>query len=145
MTATEGAGLVDTNLVVAFARVAPEDLPEMPLISTITLAEFSVGPLVATDPPEQARRQQWLHVVEASFDPLPFDDAAAPSSGSVTASLRAFSRKPSAPGDVALIAAVAIPQGIPLHTAKPDNLAHIEGLDRRCVWRVDLLTPKEQD
>ncbi|MEL4357288.1 MULTISPECIES: type II toxin-antitoxin system VapC family toxin [unclassified Luteococcus] len=145
MTATEGTGLLDTNLVIDLARVSPDDLPEVPIISTITLAELSVGPLVSTDPSERARRQQVLQLAEASFDPLPFDAAAARAFGAVAASLRASGRKPAARGYDALIAAVAISQDIPLHTANPDDFAHIGGLDLRPVRRAGAATSTEQE
>ncbi|GAB2481393.1 hypothetical protein GCM10027030_14290 [Luteococcus sediminum] len=132
---TQGVGLLDTNLVIDLARVTPEDLPEVPLISTVTLAELSIGPLLASDPTERARRQQVLQLAEASFDPLPFDAAAARAFAAVAASLRASRRKPAARGYDALIAAVAISQAMPLHTANPDDFAHIEGLDLRLVRR----------
>lgn len=135
MTDGDGAGLLDTNLVIDLARVVPDDLPEVPMICAITLAELSVAPLVAADPGERARRQQVLQLAEASFDPLPFDAAAARSFGSVAASLRASGRKPAARGYDALIAAVAISQGLPLHTANPDDFSQIEGLDLRPVRR----------
>lgn len=135
MTIPEGAGLLDTNLVIDLAHVEPDDLPEIPLISAITLAELSVGPLVAADPTERAHRQQVLQLAEATFEPLPLDAAAARSFGMVAASLRASGRKPAARGYDALIAAVAISQQIPLHTANPNDFAHIEGLDLRPVRR----------
>lgn len=135
MTVPEGAGLLDTNLVIDLAHVEPEDLPEVPLISAITLAELSVGPLVTADPTERAHRQQVLQLAEATFEPLPFDAAAARSFGRVDASLRASGRKPAARGYDALIAAVAISQQLPLHTANPNDFAHIEGLDLRPVRR----------
>lgn len=144
MTVPEGAGLLDTNLVIDLARVAPDDLPDVPVISAITLAELSVGPLVATDPRERAHRQQVLQLAEASFDPLPFDAAAARSFGEVAASLRASGRKPAARGYDALIAAVAISHQIPLHTANPDDFAQIEGLDLRPVRRSHTQTPTDQ-
>lgn len=135
MTAPDGSGLLDTNLVIDLARVFAEDLPEIPMISAITLAELSVGPLVASDPAERSRRQHILQLAEASFDPLPFDAAAARSFGAVAASLRSSGRKPMARGYDALIAAVAISQGMPVYTANPDDFAHIEGLDLRSVRR----------
>lgn len=145
MTTPDGAGLLDTNLVIDLARVEPTDLPEVPLISTVTLAELSVGPLVTADPTERARRQQVLQLTEASFDPLPFDAAAARAFGAVAASLRASGRKPAARGYDALIAAVAISQGIPLHTANPNDFAHIGGLDLRPVRRAGMATSTEQE
>lgn len=104
----------------------------------------SVGPLVTSKPTERAHRQHVLQLVEASFDPLPFDAEAARSFGAVAASLRASGRKPPARGYDALIAAVAISQGMPLHTANPDDFAHIEGLDLRPVRRYHTETSTDQ-
>jgi len=55
------------------------------LISTITLAELSVGPLVAASERERAKRQAVLQQAEADFEPLPFDAAAARAFGQVAA------------------------------------------------------------
>lgn len=77
MTAPDGAGLLDTNMVIDLSLVDPDDLPDVPMICAITLAELSVGPLVTSKPTERAHRQQVLQLVEASFDPLPFDAEAA--------------------------------------------------------------------
>lgn len=136
MTEHEASGLLDTNLLIDLVRVDPEDLPELPVICTITLAELSVGPLVAKDPAEQARRQQILQLTEATFDPLPFDAAAARAFGAIAASLRSAGRKPKARGYDALIAAVAVSRALPLHTANPADFVHIEGLDVRAVGRL---------
>ncbi|NBV26293.1 MAG: type II toxin-antitoxin system VapC family toxin, partial [Actinobacteria bacterium] len=39
-------GILDTSTVILLPRITtPEKLPEIPLISSITLAELSVGPL----------------------------------------------------------------------------------------------------
>jgi predicted nucleic acid-binding protein len=48
-------GLLDTNVVVLRAGVDPNELPEQLAISSITLAELSVGPLVTTEPAELDR------------------------------------------------------------------------------------------
>ena len=39
-------GLLDTNAVVLLERLRPEELPDEPVITAVTLAELSVGPLV---------------------------------------------------------------------------------------------------
>lgn len=52
-------------------------LPVEPMLTAITLAELSVGPLVATDDAERAARQAHLQRAEADFVPLPFDARAA--------------------------------------------------------------------
>src|SRR5205809_7790656 len=71
-------GLLDTNTVILLPRLRDRGvLPEGALISAITLAELSVGPLVATNDGDRAARQAELQTAEATFDPLPFDAAAA--------------------------------------------------------------------
>src|SRR3546814_11670758 len=67
-----------------------------PLITTITLAELSVGPLVAATDAARSARQAHVQQAEADFDPLPFDAPAARSFGQVAASLRRAGRKPAA-------------------------------------------------
>jgi hypothetical protein len=43
-----GRGLLDTSTVILLARLRdPSVLPDEPMISTVTLAELSVGPLLA--------------------------------------------------------------------------------------------------
>jgi predicted nucleic acid-binding protein len=124
-----GLGLLDTNTVILLPRLTdPAALPERPLISTITLAELSVGPLVATDEAERAARLAHLQQAEADFDPLPFDAEAARAFGQVAASLRRSGRKPVARAYDAMIAAIALANGLPLYTCNPGDFAGIEGL-----------------
>lgn len=104
------------------------DLPDVPLISTVTLAELSVGPLVATTTEERVARQAHLQQAEADFDPLPFDAAAARIFGGVAASLRRSGRKAKARVFDAMIAAIALNHELPVHTANPDDFAGIGGL-----------------
>jgi tRNA(fMet)-specific endonuclease VapC len=122
-------GVVDTNVVVLFRGLDPESLPDRPVITTITLAELAVGPLVAADPMKRARRQEHLRFAEASFPVLPFDEAAARAFGSVAAALRASGRKVSARGFDALIAATALANDLPLFTTNPDDFTAIDGLE----------------
>ncbi len=126
-------GLIDTNALLLLARLDPADLPATPLISAITLAELSVGPLVAGDDLERARRQAHLQQAEADFQPIAFDQAAARAFGSVAASLRARGRKPAARAYDALIAATAIAASLPLYTCDPDDFQGIDGLELRAV------------
>jgi tRNA(fMet)-specific endonuclease VapC len=122
-------GLLDTSAVILLPALRdPSVLPSRPLISAITLAELSVGPLVASNEEERAARLAHLQQAEADFDPLPFDADAARSFGQVAASLRRAGRKTSARAYDAMIAAVAISNGMPLYTAKPGDFAHIDGL-----------------
>ena len=123
-------GVLDTSAVIALPTlVSSEVLPDVPLITTVTLAELSVGPLVATDPTEQARRQALLQQVEADFEPLPFDAAAARAFGLVAADLRRAGRKTSARSYDAMIAAIALSRGLPVYTCNPSDFSAISGLD----------------
>jgi predicted nucleic acid-binding protein len=108
-------------------------LPDVPLISAITLAEISVGPLVTEDDAERARRAAQVQQAEADFEPIAFDAAAARTFGLVAASLRREGRKPTARAFDALIAATAIANGLPLYTCNPVDFAGIEGLSVRAV------------
>ena len=129
MTATHDRGLLDTSTVILLNRLTdPGVIPSEPSISAITLAELSVGPLVATTREEQAARQAHLQQAEADFDPLPFDVAAARVFGQVAASLRRAGRKPAARAYDAMIAAVAISNDLPLYTCNPQDFAGIDGL-----------------
>jgi len=104
-------------------------LPDEPLIAAVTLAELAVGPLVAADEDERARRQAHLQQAEADFVPLPFDDAAARAFGGVAASLRRAGRKTAARACDAMIAAIAIAEDLPLYTGNPADFEGIEGLE----------------
>lgn len=122
-------GLLDTSTVILLGRLSdPNLLPTDTRISAVTLAELSVGPLVATSESERAARQAHLQYAEADFDPLPFDSAAARACGQVVASLRSLGRKPSARSYDAMIAATAIAHDIPLYTVNPRDFEGIENL-----------------
>lgn len=123
------AGLLDTSTLLLLPRISdPASLPDEPLISAITLAELSVGPLVTEDLAERGARQAQVHQAEADFDPLPFDAPAARAFGRVAASLRQSGRKTAARSYDAMIAAIAIANGLPLYTANPGDFAGIDEL-----------------
>lgn len=126
---TDATGLLDTSTVILLSRLADASaLPERPAISAITLAELSVGPLVAVDETVRAARLAHLQQAEATFDPLPFDADAARVFGRVAASLRRSGRKATARAYDAMIAAIAIANGLPLHTCNPDDFTGIDDL-----------------
>jgi len=127
-------GLLDTSVVLLLSTLEdPSSLPEFPHASAVTLAELSVGPLVARSDAERAARQAVLQQFEANFDPLPFDDRAARTFGRVAASLRSAGRKVRARSYDAMVAAIALSHGLPLYTANPDDFRGIEGLEVRVV------------
>ncbi len=121
--------MLDTSTVIMLPRVAdPAVLPVEPLITAVTLAELTVGPLVASSDEERAARQAHVQQAEADFDPLPFDAPAARAFGRVAASLRQAGRKPSARAYDAMIAATAISRELPVYTCSPADFAGIDGL-----------------
>jgi len=123
-------GVLDTSTVVLLGRLDdPAALPDEPLITAVTLAELAVGPLVADDEGERARRQAHLQQAEADFVPLPFDASAARAFGEVAASLRRAGRKSAARAYDAMIAAVALANGLPIYTANPDDFIGIDRLE----------------
>ncbi len=123
-------GVLDTNTVILLPELRdPSSLPDEPTITAITLAELSVGPLLAATDNERAIRQAHLQQAEADFDALPFDRAAARAFGQVATDLRSTGRKTSARAYDALIAAIAISNGLPLYTTNPRDFRGIEGLD----------------
>ena len=122
-------GVLDTSTVIRLSEISdPMLLPAEPLITAVTLAELSVGPLVAGDERERSARQAHLQQAEADFDPLPFDAAAARAFGRVAASLRRAGRKPAARAYDAMIAAIALAHDLPVYTCNPDDFTGIDGL-----------------
>jgi tRNA(fMet)-specific endonuclease VapC len=122
-------GILDTSTVILLPSIEdPGSLPIEPMITTVTLAELSVGPLVATDDRERAARQAHLQQAETDFSPLPFDPPAARAFGQVAAALRQAGRKPAARAYDAMIAATALANDLPVYTANPDDFADIDGL-----------------
>jgi tRNA(fMet)-specific endonuclease VapC len=126
-------GILDTSVVIAVADTPVEFLPKVSLITAVTLAELSVGPLLAKSEQDRNARQGNLQVAEASFEPLPFDAAAARAFGRVAASLRRVGRKPAARTYDAMIAATALANDLPVYTCNPDDFKGIDGLEVRAV------------
>lgn len=123
-------GVLDTSTVIALQRLHDADaLPPEPVITAVTLAELSVGPLVARDAEERAARQAHLQQAEADFHPLPFDAAAARAFGRVAASLHRAGRKTSARAYDAMIAATAVANDLPIYTCNPADFDGIDDLE----------------
>lgn len=130
-------GLLDTNVVVLLGRLRAQELPDEPVISTITLAELSVGPLVTDDPTERAARQVRLQETEAAFDPLPFDAASARAFGRLAASLRGSGREVRPRALDVLIASVAMANDLPLYTCNPSDFTGMQDLTLVAVPHPD--------
>ncbi len=123
-------GILDTSTVILLERLTDATaLPAEPLITAVTLAELSVGPLATSDESERSARQARLQQAEADFEPLPFDADAARAFGRVAASLRRAGRKATARTYDAMIAATAVANSLPVYTCNPADFSGIDELD----------------
>jgi predicted nucleic acid-binding protein len=122
-------GLLDTSVVIELDQLDPASLPDELAISTITLAELAAGPHATTDANERATRQERLQQTEATFEPLPFDAAAARAYGRIYAAVTLAGRKARGRRAVdMLVAAVALSSELPLYTRNPDDFAGLTQL-----------------
>lgn len=121
-------GILDTSTVLLLEQLTDAGtLPREPLITTVTLAELSVGPLVAREESERVARQSQIQQAEADFDPLPFDASAARAFGRVSASLRHAGRKTTARTYDAMVVATALANDLPISTCNPTDFSGIDG------------------
>jgi tRNA(fMet)-specific endonuclease VapC len=121
-----GRGLLDTSTLLLLPRLdrARAQLPERPMISTITLAERAV-------------RLAEVQQAETDFEALPFDAVAARAFGTVAADMRAAGRTSRARSFDAMIAAVALANDLPLYTCNPSDFDGIGGLQVIAVPHPD--------
>lgn len=134
---THPVGGLDTNVVVLLGRLRAQELPGEPVISTVTLAELSVGPLATDDLTERAARQARLQETEAAFDQLAFDAASARAFGRLAAGLRRSGPEVRPRALDVLIASVAAANGLPLHTCNPSDFTGMEDLTLVAVPHPD--------
>lgn len=122
-------GVLDTSALIALEELDVARLPVEIAVSAITMAELAAGPHATNDPDERGRRQDRLQRAEAAFDPLPFDGGAARAYGRIHASVVASGRKGrGARAADLLIAANALPAGLPLYTRNGDDFQALDGL-----------------
>jgi len=125
VTAHDGA-VVDTNVIAALRLYDRSEFPDTIFITAITLGELSYGPHATDDPVKRAGRVGVLQHVEATFDPLPYDQAAARLYGQIAAAVRAAGREPRKQASDLMIAATAASNQLPLYTANPDDFMGAE-------------------
>ncbi len=122
-------GVLDTSTLILLTRMQDDHLlPAEPLITTVTLAELSVGPLVAKTDEERAARQAHVQQAEADFDAIPFDAPAARAFGRVALALRKSGRAVKPRAYDVMIAATALANGLPVYTCNPKDFLGIDGL-----------------
>lgn len=68
-------GVLDTSAVLRLHELEPDDLPIDSAITAVTLAELSVGPLLAEDDEVRAARLAQVQRAETDYgEPIPFGD-----------------------------------------------------------------------
>ncbi|HVA69826.1 MAG TPA: type II toxin-antitoxin system VapC family toxin [Acidimicrobiales bacterium] len=122
-------GLLDTSVVIDWDDPSVQRaLPEEIAVSAITLAELAAGPILASTVNEQSIRQTRLQQTEATFEPIPFDAAAARSFGQIVAAVATTGRTHRSRMADLLIAAIAHANGLELYTRNPDDFIGLEEL-----------------
>jgi predicted nucleic acid-binding protein len=112
--------LLDTSFFVATEsgrRLGEMEGVTVTEVSVVTLAELTVGVLVADDG-DRSARVATLSAVESTWDPLPIDAEVARQFARIVAALRAGGRR--VPILDALVAATAIVEQIPVVTQDND-------------------------
>jgi predicted nucleic acid-binding protein len=123
------SGLLDTSVIVDWDDPAViAALPDEMAVSAITLAELAAGPHLAASRSAAASRQARLQQVEATFEPLAFDTAAARSFGQIVAAVYSAGRSHRSRVADLLIAATAHANALDLYTRNPDDFIGLTGL-----------------
>jgi len=125
------AGLLDTSVVVDLRRYAHQSgvLPDMALVSAITLAEIVQAPLFATNASVRRARERLVLDVHRAFpEPLPFDMACVAAYRSVAAATVDAGRQTRRRTVDLLIAATAHAHGLPLYTRNRADIDHLADL-----------------
>jgi predicted nucleic acid-binding protein len=122
-------GLIDTSVVIdlddpAVAALLPDEVA----VCAITLAELAAGPHLASTKTEAAHRQARLQQIEAMFEPLPFDTAAARGYGQIVAAVAQSGRSHRSRIADLLIAATAYSNALSLYTRNPNDFSGLEQL-----------------
>lgn len=120
------SGVLDTCTYIDLDLLDPRDLPTLPELTAVTLAELHQGVAMARDSAVRAARMEKLGAAVADFDPLPFDGDAAARYGTLVSLTLAAQRDPRPRKLDLMIAAIASVRGLPLFTRNP---ADFKGLD----------------
>jgi predicted nucleic acid-binding protein len=122
------SGVLDTCVYIDLADIDPIDLPRIPEITSITLAELHQGVAMAKNEAVRAARMETLGAAVVDFEPLPFDADAAARYGTLVALTINAKRDPRARRMDLMIAAVASSRGLPLYTRNTDDFVGLESL-----------------
>lgn len=120
------SGVLDTCTYIDLDLLDPAELPAVPELTAVTVAELQQGVAIAKDPAARAARIEKLGAAVADFDPLPFDGDAAARYGTLVALTIAAQRDPRPRRMDLMIAAIASSRGLALYTRNPDDFIGLE-------------------
>lgn len=120
------AGVLDTCTFIDLDLLDPVDLPAVPDLTAVTLAELQQGVAMAKDPVARSARMEKLGSAVADFDPLPFDGDAASRYGTLVSLTLAADRNPRPRRLDLMIAAIASVHGLPLFTRNAEDFKGLE-------------------
>lgn len=128
MTDRHEFGVLDTSAYIDLALLDPADLPAVPELTAVTMAELHQGVAMATDLASRAARTEQLGAAIVAFEPLPFDGAAAARYGSLVALTLQANRSPKPRRMDLMIAAIASACELPLYTRNASDLGGLGDL-----------------
>jgi predicted nucleic acid-binding protein len=122
------SGVLDTCAYIDLDLLDPEQLPVIPEITAITMAELHQGVAMAKNPAVRAARTEKLGAAIVDFAPLPFDGDAATRFGSLVGLALAANRDPKPRRMDLMIAAIASAHGLPLYTRNADDFKGLQDM-----------------
>src|SRR5215217_4266991 len=122
------SGVLDTCVYIDLDQLDPADLPRVPEITAITMAELHQGVVMAKDAAVRAVRTEKLGAAIVDFATLPFDHEAAARYGTLVALVLAANRDPKPRRLDLMIAAVASSRHLPLYTRNEDDFRGLDSM-----------------
>nr|WP_042189727.1 type II toxin-antitoxin system VapC family toxin [Kibdelosporangium sp. MJ126-NF4]CEL18849.1 hypothetical protein [Kibdelosporangium sp. MJ126-NF4]CTQ95347.1 hypothetical protein [Kibdelosporangium sp. MJ126-NF4] len=122
------SGVLDTCAYIDLGLLDPADLPTIPEITAITMAELHQGVAMAKTPAIMAARTEKLGAAIVDFDPLPFDRDAATRYGTLVGLTLAAKRDPKPRRMDLMIAAIASAHNLPLYTRNADDFTGLHDM-----------------
>ncbi len=117
------SGVLDTCTYIDLGLLDPAELPAIPELTAITMAELHQGVAMAKGAAQRASRTELLGAAIVDFEPLPFDGQAAARYGTLVALTIEANRDPRPRRLDLMIAAIASSRGLPLYTRNGRDFA----------------------